>query len=187
MLKPVSYTHLIEDEEAFLKRLLELPDQEAEEGKVFIIHGCKDEYAEFIIDNKEILSTKYIVPYIDKELKDKLIEKDSFYQICEEYNLNYPKTHVFNKGDEVVDFGFNYPCLLYTSFLETLGLEQSGLDKLIQSSYSLLGLMSFLTAGEQEVRAWTIKVGTKAPQAAGKIHSDIEKMCIRDRLYLSMQ
>lgn len=60
-------------------------------------------------------------------------------------------------------------------FLETLGLEQSGLDKLIQSSYSLLGLMSFLTAGEQEVRAWTIKVGTKAPQAAGKIHSDIEK------------
>jgi GTP-binding protein YchF len=64
-------------------------------------------------------------------------------------------------------------------FLETLGLEQSGLDKLIQSSYSLLGLMSFLTAGEQEVRAWTIKVGTKAPQAAGKIHSDIERGFIR--------
>lgn len=64
-------------------------------------------------------------------------------------------------------------------FLETLGLEQSGLDKLIKSSYSLLGLMSFLTAGEQEVRAWTIKVGTKAPQAAGKIHSDIERGFIR--------
>lgn len=64
-------------------------------------------------------------------------------------------------------------------FLETLGLEQSGLDKLIQSSYSLLGLMSFLTAGEPEVRAWTIKVGTKAPQAAGKIHSDIERGFIR--------
>ena len=64
-------------------------------------------------------------------------------------------------------------------FLETLGLEQSGLDKLNQSSNSLLGLMSFLTAGEQEVRAWTIKVGTKAPQAAGKIHSDIERGFIR--------
>ena len=67
-------------------------------------------------------------------------------------------------------------------FLETLGLEQSGLDKLIQSSYSLLGLMSFLTAGEQEVRAWTIKVGTKAPQAAGKIHSDMEKGFIRGEI-----
>ena len=64
-------------------------------------------------------------------------------------------------------------------FLETLGLEQSGLDKLIKSSYTLLGLMSFLTAGEIEVRAWTIKIGTKAPQAAGKIHSDIERGFIR--------
>ena len=64
-------------------------------------------------------------------------------------------------------------------FLEDLGISESGLDKLIQSSYSLLGLMSFLTAGEQEVRAWTIKVGTKAPQAAGKIHSDIERGFIR--------
>ena len=64
-------------------------------------------------------------------------------------------------------------------FLESLGLEQSGLDKLIKSSYSLLGLMSYLTAGVQEVRAWTIKVGTKAPQAAGKIHSDIERGFIR--------
>ena len=64
-------------------------------------------------------------------------------------------------------------------FLETLGLEQSGLDKLIKSSYALLGLISYLTAGPQEVRAWTIKVGTKAPQAAGKIHSDIERGFIR--------
>ena len=64
-------------------------------------------------------------------------------------------------------------------FLESLGLEQSGLDKLITSSYSLLGLMSYLTAGPQEVRAWTITIGTKAPQAAGKIHSDIERGFIR--------
>lgn len=63
--------------------------------------------------------------------------------------------------------------------LEALGLEESGLDKVIKASYDLLGLMSFLTAGEQEVRAWTIKKGTKAPQAAGKIHSDIERGFIR--------
>ena len=63
--------------------------------------------------------------------------------------------------------------------LEALGLESSGLDKVIKASYDLLGLMSFLTAGEPEVRAWTIKKGTKAPQAAGKIHSDIERGFIR--------
>ncbi len=64
-------------------------------------------------------------------------------------------------------------------FLEDLGLKESGLDKLIAASYSLLGLISYLTAGEDETRAWTIKVGTKAPQAAGKIHSDFERGFIR--------
>ena len=63
--------------------------------------------------------------------------------------------------------------------LKELGLTESGLDKVIKASYKLLGLMSFLTAGEPEVRAWTIKIGTKAPQAAGKIHSDIERGFIR--------
>ncbi|MDK2918238.1 MAG: ribosome-binding ATPase [Candidatus Petromonas sp.] len=64
-------------------------------------------------------------------------------------------------------------------FLQELGLEETGLEKLIKAGYSLLGLISFLTAGPKEVRAWTIKEGTKAPQAAGKIHSDIEKGFIR--------
>ena len=64
-------------------------------------------------------------------------------------------------------------------FLEDLGLKESGLEKLIRASYSLLGLMSFLTAGEDETRAWTIKIGTKAPQAAGKIHSDFERGFIK--------
>ena len=64
-------------------------------------------------------------------------------------------------------------------FLEDLGIESSGLDLLIQRSYSLLGLISYLTAGQPEVRAWTIKKGTKAPQAAGKIHSDFERGFIR--------
>ncbi|MBR2340742.1 MAG: redox-regulated ATPase YchF [Clostridia bacterium] len=66
-----------------------------------------------------------------------------------------------------------------SAFLSDLGIEQSGLDKLIQASYSLLGLISYLTAGPKEVRAWTITKGTKAPQAAGKIHSDFERGFIR--------
>ena len=64
-------------------------------------------------------------------------------------------------------------------FLEELGIEESGLDRLIKCSYSLLGLISFLTAGTDEVRAWTIRKGTRAPQAAGKIHSDFERGFIR--------
>ena len=64
-------------------------------------------------------------------------------------------------------------------FLEDLGIKDSGLDKLIKASYSLLGLISYLTAGKQETRAWTITKGTKAPQAAGKIHSDFERGFIR--------
>ena len=64
-------------------------------------------------------------------------------------------------------------------FLEELGIGKSGLDRLISECYDLLGLISFLTAGEDECRAWTIKKGTKAPQAAGKIHSDFERGFIR--------
>ena len=64
-------------------------------------------------------------------------------------------------------------------FLEELGMEESGLDRMIKTSYALLGLISYLTAGPDEVRAWTIKRGTKAPQAAGKIHSDFERGFIR--------
>lgn len=64
-------------------------------------------------------------------------------------------------------------------FLEELGLKESGLDRLIKAGYHLLGLISYLTAGKPEVRAWTITRGTKAPQAAGKIHSDFERGFIR--------
>ena len=63
--------------------------------------------------------------------------------------------------------------------LEALGIDESGLDKVVRASYDLLGLMSFLTAGKKEVRAWTIKKGTKAPQAAGKIHTDFERGFIK--------
>ena len=69
-------------------------------------------------------------------------------------------------------------------YKEELGISQSGLEKLVIASYDLLGLMSYLTAGEKEVRAWTIKKGTKAPQAAGKIHSDFEKGFIKAEVVL---
>ena len=64
-------------------------------------------------------------------------------------------------------------------FLEDLGISSSGLDKLVAASYRILGLISYLTAGETETRAWTITEGTKAPQAAGKIHTDFERGFIR--------
>ena len=71
------------------------------------------------------------------------------------------------------------PAFTANMFLEELGIASSGLDKLIRASYHLLDLISFLTAGQDEVRAWTIRRGTKAPGAAGKIHSDIERGFIR--------
>lgn len=77
--------------------------------------------------------------------------------------------------EEIADLGGEEKAI----FLKELGLEKSGLDRLIQTSYSLLGLISYFTAGEPEVRAWTIQKGTKAPQAAGKIHSDFERGFIR--------
>ena len=64
-------------------------------------------------------------------------------------------------------------------FLDDLGVAESGLDRLVKASYALLGLISYLTSGEDECRAWTIVRGTKAPQAAGKIHSDFERGFIR--------
>ena len=98
----------ITEEEKFIQVLLDTADELSEPNKKLIIMGCTDEYAELIIDHKDILKDKYIVPYIDKDLKNKLIEKELFYQMCEEYGLDYPKTHIFNKGIEVCDFGFNY-------------------------------------------------------------------------------
>lgn len=105
-----------------------------------------------------------------------------------EANANYTKLKEFAKSEnaEVIPLCVKIEEELSTlenedkaEMLEALGLEEPGLDKLIKASYKLLGLMSFLTAGEPEVRAWTIKIGTKAPQAAGKIHSDIERGFIR--------
>ncbi len=96
------------------------------------------------------------------------------------------KAHAMSEGSEIIAISAQIEAELAEldgeekkTFLADLGIEESGLDKLIKSSYSLLGLISFLTAGPKEVRAWTIKKGTKAPQAAGKIHTDFERGFIR--------
>lgn len=105
----------ITEEEEFIKVLLKTADELAEPNKKLIIMGCTDEYAELIIDNKELLKEKYIVPYIDSDLKNKLIEKELFYQMCEEKGLDYPKTFIYSKGDKIEDFGFNYPVIIKPS------------------------------------------------------------------------
>ena len=101
--------------EEVLKILKETSEEIKKSNKVPILMGCTDEYAELIIDYRDILSQMYITPYIDKELKDKLIEKESFYEMCEEKGLYYPKTYIFSKGDKITDFEFSYPVIIKPS------------------------------------------------------------------------
>lgn len=105
----------ITDEKQFIQVLLRTADELAEPNKKLIIMGCTDEYAELIIDHKDILKEKYIVPYIDSELKNKLIEKELFYEMCEEKGLDYPKTFIYSKGSKIENFGFNYPVIIKPS------------------------------------------------------------------------
>ncbi len=121
-----------------------------------VIYACnmsEDDFARGIDDNKNY--------NIVKEIADR--EKAEILPICAALEAEISSL----SDDEKV------------MFLEELGLERSGLDRMIQKCYSLLGLISYLTAGKPEVRAWTITKGTKAPGAAGKIHSDFERGFIR--------
>lgn len=101
--------------------------------------------------------------YVDLVREEAKKENSEVFVVCAEIEQEISELDEEDKAD----------------FLEALGLESSGLDRLIAASYSLLGLISYLTAGEKEVRAWTITRGTKAPGAAGKIHSDFERGFIR--------
>lgn len=102
-------------------------------------------------------------PYVQKVKEFSAKEKSEVFVICAQIEQEIAELDEEEKA----------------MFLEDLGLKESGLDKLIAASYRLLGLISYLTSGKQETRAWTIKEGTKAPQAAGKIHSDFERGFIR--------
>ena len=132
-----------------------------------------------IIDDTYLLTNKPIL-YIANVSENMLenVETEEYVKQVKEY-ANLEKAQVIPLCVKIEDELSTLDDNDKKEMLEALGLKESGLDTLIKKSYDLLGLMSFLTAGEPEVRAWTIKIGTKAPQAAGKIHSDIERGFIK--------
>ena len=157
-----------------------------EKIKLALENGMPARQLEYNKDEKELLkemfllTTKpiiYIANVSEEQLAD--VENDKY--------INEVKELAAKENAEVIPLCIKIEEELASldneddkkEMLEALGLKESGLDILIKKSYDLLGLMSFLTAGEPEVRAWTIKKGTKAPQAAGKIHSDIERGFIK--------
>lgn len=139
-----------------------------------------DEEEKEIIEQADLLSNKPIIyaANMDEESFTSPLEDNSYY--CQVLKLAESEGSqvlpVCAKMEEEIS---QLPEDERGIFLEELGLTQSGLDRLIQCSYTLLGLISYLTAGPEEVRAWTITKGTKAPQAAGKIHTDFERGFIR--------
>ena len=156
-----------------------------EKIKLALENGMPARQLDYNEDEKEmlkemfLLTTKPII-YIANVSEEQLSDTEN------DENVNKVREYASREKAEVIPLCVKIEDELSTlddndkkEMLEALGLEVSGLDILIKKSYDLLGLMSFLTAGEPEVRAWTIKKGTKAPQAAGKIHSDIERGFIK--------
>ncbi|WP_138159063.1 redox-regulated ATPase YchF [Peptoniphilus catoniae] len=138
------------------------------------------EEEEILIRNYALLSLKPVI-YVANVSEDDISNNPLSNKYVKEVS-DFAKSH----GDEMVVISAEIESQIQSLpddekelFLEELGLDSSGLDKLIKSSYKLLGLISYLTTGEMESRAWTIKKGTKAPQAAGKIHTDIERGFIK--------
>lgn len=147
--KPVRGMEFAEEERKYVDNLFLLTDKP-------VIYAANVSEGDMSKDGKDIPLAKKVIDYAEKEGSETLV-------ICartEEEISQLPP-------DEA------------QIFLDDLGLKESGLNRLVKASYKLLGLISFLTAGEPETRAWTITEGTKAPQAAGKIHSDFEKGFIR--------
>ncbi len=132
------------------------------------------------VDESRLLTLKpiiYVANISEGEVSGGYLENAGYIKLAE---------HAASEGSEIIAVSAQIEAELAeldgeekAVFLEDLGIDESGLDKLIKSGYSLLGLISFLTAGPKEVRAWTITKGTKAPGAAGKIHSDFERGFIR--------
>ena len=148
-----------------------------EEGKLAISYELKDEDEIEIMKEFNLLTAKPVIfaaNVADSDLADDGASNENVAKVREFAAEN--GFEVFVKIEQEISELDDEDKQM---FLEDLGLKESGLDKLIKASYKLLGLISYLTAGKQETRAWTIKVGTKAPQAAGKIHSDFERGFIR--------
>lgn len=159
----------------FLKRLKAW----LEDGKPARSIEC-DEDEKAVIDTTALLTSKPVIYACN------MSEEDFSGGLENNENYNNVRTVAASEGAQVLPICAELEAEISSldkeekeMFLADLGIEQGGLDLLIQKSYDLLGLMSYLTAGKPEVRAWTIKKGTKAPQAAGKIHSDFERGFIR--------
>ncbi len=151
-----------------------------EEMNLAISFTANDEEEEALLDSYNLLTRKPVIyaanvseddladdaaanPYVQKVREYAAENKSEVFAICAQIEQELSELEDDEKA----------------VFLEDLGLKESGLDKLVKASYKLLGLISYLTAGKQETRAWTITLGTKAPGAAGKIHSDFERGFIR--------
>ena len=150
-----------------------------EDGKSVRSLGLSDE-EEAWIEESRLLTNKpiiYVANISEDEVSGDYVNNPGYIKL---------KAHAESEGSEIIAVSAQIEAELAElegeekqGFLDDLGIDESGLDKLIKSGYSLLGLISFLTAGPKEVRAWTITRGTKAPGAAGKIHSDFERGFIR--------
>ena len=166
----------LQPEVDFLKRLIE----HLEKGLPARSVEINDETEQEIINTTALLSAKPVIYACN-------MSEDDFSSGIND-NANYKKVEEIAKTEkaEILPICAALEAEISSlsdeekvMFLEELGLERSGLDRMIQKCYSLLGLISYLTAGKPEVRAWTITAGTKAPQAAGKIHTDFERGFIR--------
>lgn len=149
------------------------------DGKCARSYACSAEDRE-IIEESELLTLKPVIYAANMDEKGFSAgpENNSYYKLVEKYALAEGSQVLpicAKVEQEIGELDDEDKAL----FMEELGMNESGLDRLIKCSYSLLGLISFLTCGPDEVRAWTIRKGTKAPQAAGKIHTDFERGFIR--------
>ena len=160
--------------------LLEKLKNHLESNKLAISYECADEDEEKLVKEMNLLTRKGVIfaaNVSENDLADDGANNEYVKKVKQYAKDNNSEVFVLcAKAEEDIA---SLDDVEKKEFLEALGIKESGLDKLIKASYKLLNLMSFLTAGEKETRAWTIKVGTKAPQAAGKIHTDFEKGFIK--------
>ncbi len=160
----------------FLKNII----KHLEDGNLAIGYECADEDEQAWMASYNLLTAKPVIfaaNVSEDDLADDGAGNDYVNKVREFAKANNSEVFVIcaQIEQEIAELDDDEKAM----FLEDLGLKESGLDKLIAASYRILNLMSFLTAGEDECRAWTIKIGTKAPQAAGKIHTDFERGFIK--------
>ena len=160
----------MDKEQAKELAMLERVKERLEDGKLAIGFETEDEDEEEYFKNLNLLTAKPVIYAAN------VGEEDLANDGADNAGVQAVREYAKETGSEVFAICAQIERQM---FLDDLGLKESGLEKLIRASYHLLGLMSFLTSGEDETRAWTIKQGTKAPQAAGKIHTDFERGFIK--------